>query len=205
MLRRAIVAISRTGVRGGRAQSPLRAMDENSKPPIWLAAGNRLTSSKIRCASSTTPSSHCNAALKEGKKDFHAEQIHHHPRGDRAPGPYSAQLMGYAQLSEGRVEKLERRGGASTAPSPMSFRPAPVMIPVQIHRDYGNSSLLDAAPAQRNDFFRRARQPAAKCPRSAGRQSAVNIFRFTRITAIIIPLQIVIGDDGLGIPFRQTR
>ena len=101
-------------------------------------------------------------ALRDGKTDA-AQQIEiiqeEVARADRI----ITQIMGYAQLSEGHVEKLNVVEELDRAIAQV-FPPA-VPTGIQVHREFGRefSAVADAAPP----FVRNPREPAEKCARSA--------------------------------------
>ena len=135
----------------------------NSRPPAGWPRKSPI-SSKIRSASSTTPCSRLQRGLKEGKNDF-SLQIEIIREEIERSDHIITQLMGYAQLSEGRVEKLNLAEELDRAIA--EVLPPGANYDTKIHRDYGAESAGSADAAQPS--FRRAGEPAAKCPRGAER------------------------------------
>jgi signal transduction histidine kinase len=133
--------------------------------------------------------------LKEGKKDFNQQITIIREEIDRSDRILT-QLMGYAQLSEGRVEKLNvveelDRAIAEVLPSGASYM-------TQVHRDYGAS--LPAMLMQRNHLsvvLVNLLQNAREALNGKG-NIQVHAHYGDNHT-----LQIVIGDDGPGIPFDK--
>jgi len=135
--------------------------------------------------------------LKDGKKDFNQqitiirEEIE---RSDRI----LTQLMGYAQLSEGRVEKLDvaeelDRAVAEVLPPGTGFE-------TKIHRDYG--AKLPELLMQRNHLsvvLVNLLQNAREALNGTG-NIEVHAHYGDNNT-----LQIVIGDDGPGIPSNKLE
>jgi signal transduction histidine kinase len=133
--------------------------------------------------------------LKEGKKD-HSLQLQIIREEIEKSDRILTQLMGYAQLSEGRVEKLNiaeelDRAIAEVLPSGANYD-------IQVHRDYGAN--LPVLLMQRNhlsvvlvNLLQNARE--ALLGRGTIRLHAHYGDNNT--------VQIVIGDDGPGIPFDK--
>jgi signal transduction histidine kinase len=133
--------------------------------------------------------------LKEGKKDL-SQQItiirEEIDKSDRI----LTQLMGYAQLSEGRVEKLNipeelDRAIAEVLPPGASYT-------TQVQRDYGGN--LPALLMQRNHLsvvLVNLLQNAREALNGKGNISVHAHYGDSNT------LQIVIGDDGPGIPFAK--
>jgi nitrogen-specific signal transduction histidine kinase len=133
--------------------------------------------------------------LKEGKKDF-TQQITIIREEIEKSDRILTQLMGYAQLSEGRVEKLNiaeelDRAIADVFPPGTSYD-------TKVHRDYDDN--LPALLMQRNhlsvvlvNLLQNARE-------------ALNGKGNIRVHAHYgdnNTLQMVVGDDGPGIPFNK--
>ncbi len=135
--------------------------------------------------------------LKDGKKDF-SQQItiirEEIERSDRI----LTQLMGYAQLSEGRVEKLNieeelDRAIAEVLPSGTSYD-------TQIHRDYGAG--LPALLMQRNHLSVVLVNLLQNAREALNGRGNINVSAHYGDNNT---LQIVIGDNGPGIPFNKLE
>jgi signal transduction histidine kinase len=135
--------------------------------------------------------------LKEGKKDFNQqitiirEEIE---RSDRI----LTQLMGYAQLSEGRVEKLNvaeelDRAVAEVLPPGTGFD-------TQIKRDYGTN--LPELLMQRNHLSVVLVNLLQNAREALNGRGNIEIHAHYGDSNT---LQIVIGDNGPGIPFNKLE
>jgi signal transduction histidine kinase len=133
--------------------------------------------------------------LKEGKKDF-TQQItiirEEIERSDRI----LTQLMGYAQLSEGRVEKLNI--GEELDRAIADVLPPGTSYDTQIHRDYGHS--LPALLMQRNHLSVVLVNLLQNAREALGGRGNIHVHAHYGDSST---LQIVIGDDGPGIPFNK--
>ncbi len=173
-----------------RASSP--CAKASCIPPAGWPPSLRIRS-RIRWPSSTTPPSRCNARMRKARP-ISAEQIgiiqEEVERSDRI----ITQIMGYAQLSEGHVEKLNvieelERAIAQVFPSARSRRHPD---PPRFRRRF--PAAVHAAPP----FVGDVRQPAAERARSA-RGKGSNVF----VTAHCHrdhSVEVTVRDDGPGIP-----
>lgn len=138
-------------------------------------------------------------ALREGKTDF-GEQIEMIQEEVERADRIITQVMGYAQLSEGHVEKLNVLEELDTAIARV-FPPA-AHYPVQVHRAYaGNLVPLLMQRRHASEIFQNVLQNA----REALGEKGGNVF----VTARGLPdqsIEVSIRDDGPGIPVeKQAR
>lgn len=133
--------------------------------------------------------------LKDGKKDFSLqmqiirEEIDHSDR-------ILTQLMGYAQLSEGRVEKLDLseeldRAIAEVVPPGSTYE-------TKIHRDYGSG--LPALLMQRNHLSVVLVNLLQNAREALEERGNITVHAHNGDSST---LQIVIEDDGPGIAFEK--
>jgi len=132
-------------------------------------------------------------AVKEGKA-IAAEQIRIIQEEVERSDRIITQIMGYAQLSEGRVEKLSVTEELERAINHV-FPPA-VRYPIQIHRDYAAS--FPPLLMQRRHFFDTVLNVLQNA-RDALEGKGGNLFVNAHCTAAYA-IEISIRDDGPGIP-----
>ena len=181
-----------------KKRGSLRCAKANCAPPGEWRPSSRIRS-RIRWRSSTTRPSRSNAPSRTAGPEPD-EQIRIIQEEVERSDRIITQIMGYAQLSEGRVEKLDVIEELDSAIERV-FPPA-AGYPVRIHRELRDrlSAVAHAAPASVRDVH----QPAAERPRSAGR--AARAISTSRPGAgRICPSRSRIRDDGPGIPPERQR
>lgn len=133
--------------------------------------------------------------LKDGKKDFNLQmQIMREEieRSDRI----LTQLMGYAQLSEGRVEKLNLQDELDHAIKEV-FPPG-ASYETKVHRDYGGN--LPAMLMQRNHLLVVLVNLLQNAREALEQRGNIHVHAHYGDNNT---LQITIEDDGPGIPFER--
>ena len=133
--------------------------------------------------------------MKDGKKEFNLQMQIIREEIDRSDRILT-QLMGYAQLSEGRVEKLNLGDELDRAINEVF--PSGSTYETKVHRDYGMN--LPAMLMQRNHLavvLVNLLQNAREALDGRGHISVHAHYGDNNT------LQIVIEDDGPGIPFER--
>ena len=134
-------------------------------------------------------------ALKQGKP-ISAEQIRIIQEEVERSDRIITQIMGYAQLSEGRVEKLERDRGAGPAPSSRCSRRRRVTRSRSTGTMRGElPAAADAAPPS----VARRSSTCCRTPARRSRASGGNVFVSAQCHSDY-SVEVTIRDDGPGIP-----